>query len=494
MKNKKIILVGAGIMSATLGVLLKKVMPDAEISIYERLENTGLESSEAMNNAGTGHSAFCELNYTPIDENGNINITKAIKIAKSFELSKEFWTTLILDQDLRLQTDFIHNIPHYSIVWGDENIDFLKQRFHAMQAHPLFAEMQYSDQPDLLAEWLPLMMQIPPSEKTACTRMDLGTDVNFGLLTQLLFRYLCHQPGVQLFLRHEVQNLEQNQDGNWHLTIQNLDSHEQEEAHCDFVFLGAGGGSLHLLEKSDIPEAAGYGGFPISGQWLVCHRPEIAALHHAKVYGKANVGAPPMSVPHLDTRIIDGEKKLLFGPFAGFSTKFLKQGSHWDLPQSIELDNIVPMLAVGYHNLDLVKYLVEQVSYTYEDRMAELRKFYPQARSEDWELMIAGQRVQVIKKDATLGGILQFGTELVASADGTIAALLGASPGASTSVTTMMDVLQKCFPDLYPTTAWQSVFQKLMPSHNLNLDDPATVANSRRYTQLLLDDPHTQLP
>ena len=482
--NKKIVLIGAGIMSATLAVLLKKLFPDGQIDIFERLDHVAGESSEAMNNAGTGHSAFCELNYTPKGKNGEVDISKAVKIASAFEVSKEFWAGLIRNGDLHDPDQFIHTVPHISFVWGEENVAYLRKRYEALRLHPLFEDMQFSENREELHDWMPLVMEgRDESKPVAATRMPIGTDVNFGALTRMLFSYLKTLNGVALHLNNEVRDLDKQDDGDWKVEVRDLTADKDLEYTADFVFIGAGGGALPLLEKSNIEEAEGYGGFPISGQWLVCENPEVIRRHAAKVYGKAAIGAPPMSVPHLDTRIIDGKKALLFGPFAGFSTKFLKNGSYWDLPASIELENILPMLAAGWHNLALTKYLIQQVAQSPEDRFEALREYFPGARMEDWHLAIAGQRVQVIKKDDEEVGVLEFGTELVCAADGRLAALLGASPGASTAVVAMIDVLKKCFPREMKTPEWKNMLEQMAPSYGAPINKANRCQHSRQVRQ-----------
>ncbi len=487
-KNPDIILIGAGIMSATLGVLLKELEPDISIAIFERLPVVAAESSDAWNNAGTGHSAFCELNYTPQNEDGTISISKALKIAAQFENSKQFWSYLVEQKYFSDPQDFINSIPHISFVWGEENVDYLKKRYEALAQNELFAGMLFSDDSPLLQQWIPLVMEgRAKDEKCAATKMDMGTDVDFGALTRVLFNHLEAQKDVTLYLNHEVRDLEKEDDGTWQIKIKDLLNDEKKEFVTPFVFLGAGGGSLPLLEKSDIEEAEGYGGFPISGQWLKCNNKTVIERHAAKVYGKASVGAPPMSVPHLDTRMIGGEKALLFGPSAGFSTKFLKQGSFMDLPLSIEFANIYPMLSAGWHNLDLTKYLIKQVAQSDEDRMDALKEYLPNAVLEDWELAIAGQRVQVIKKDEEEGGVLEFGTEIVTAGDGSLAALLGASPGASTSVSVMIDVLKKCFPVQMESEDWVIKLKTMIPSYGQKLSEDATLCRAvrERTTKLL---------
>ncbi|MCE7041219.1 malate:quinone oxidoreductase [Dyadobacter sp. CY312] len=475
-----IVLIGAGIMSATLGVLLKKLNPAFTISIFERLDRVTAESSDAWNNAGTGHSAFCELNYTPEKEDGSIEIAKAIKIAESFEVSKEFWAYLVENGIIESPDAFIRHIPHMSFVWGSENVEYLKKRHKALTRHHLFEGMEYSENKDEIAGWIPLVMQgRQEAEKVAATKMELGTDVNFGALTRAMFDYLESQDGVKLYLNHEVDDFEK-ANGTWTLSVKDRESRETSYVRSKFVFIGAGGGSLPLLEKSDIPEGKGFGGFPVSGQWLVCTNPEIIEKHQAKVYGKAAVGSPPMSVPHLDTRMIDGKKALLFGPYAGFSTKFLKNGSYLDLPLSIKLNNIKPMLAAGIHNIPLTKYLIDQVRQSPQDRLAALNDYVPGAKLEDWVLETAGQRVQVIKKDKDEGGVLEFGTEMVTAADGSLAALLGASPGASTSVSIMLDLIHRCFKEEATSPEWQKQFKTIIPSFGKSLSKDADLAAKTR--------------
>lgn len=466
MKTKPdVVLIGVGIMSATLAVLLKELVPDICITIFERLHKAAEESSDAWNNAGTGHSAFCELNYTTEKEDGSMDISKAVKIAAQFETSKQFWAYLLQQKYIDVPEHFINSVPHISFVWGTDNVAFLKKRHAALIENKLFAGMQFSDEKETLQSWMPLVMQGREDEKPcAATKMDLGTDVNFGTLTDAMIAHLQRLKDVTLYLNHEVRDLEKQEDDKWLIKVKNLTEDDSIELAADFVFIGAGGGALPLLQKSDIEEADGYGGFPISGQWLKCNNETVIKQHAAKVYGKADVGSPPMSVPHLDTRVINGKKELLFGPFAGFSTKFLKNGSYFDLPKSIEWDNAGPMLAAGWHNLPLTKYLVQQVTQSDEDRFHALQAYFPHAKMEDWDLVVAGQRVQVIKKDEQKIGVLEFGTELVCAADGSLAGLLGASPGASTSVSVMLKVLQNCFPEAFQSDAWQGRLKEMIPT------------------------------
>lgn len=479
-----VILIGAGIMSATLGMFLKELMPEIKIAIYERLDVAAAESSDAWNNAGTGHSAYCELNYTPELPDGSIDTAKAVKIAESFEESKQFWTYLVHKNRITNPEDFVNSVPHMSFVWGKENVAFLKKRYEALQQYPIFRGMQYTENHETIRQWMPLVMEGRDSnEPIAATSMKIGTDVNFGELTRDMFDWLGQQPGVDMFFGHEVRAMRRSRSGNgkWKLKIKDLDTREKKRIYTKFVFIGAGGGSLHLLDESDIPEGDGFGGFPVSGQWLKCINEEVIQQHDAKVYGKASVGAPPMSVPHIDSRMINGKKELLFGPYAGFSTKFLKEGSYFDLPLSLSADNILPMLQAGYHNLPLTKYLIEQVVQSHDDRMEALRNYLPTAKAEDWKLETAGQRVQIIKKDPEQGGKLEFGTEVITSADGTLAALLGASPGASTAVSIMLDVLRRCYPDKMQTEEWQQKLCEMIPSYGQHINNNTELLKQARY-------------
>lgn len=463
-----VILIGAGIMSATLGTLLKELAPDWNIKVFEKLATAGEESSNEWNNAGTGHAALCELNYTVERPDGTVDISKAIKVNEQFQISKQFWSYLVNSRLIRNPRDFIMPIPHLSYVHGESNVQFLKRRYDSLSNHPLFAGMEFSDDKKELAKWMPLMMKDRTSnEPVAATKIDSGTDVNFGALTRMLIKHLKEQH-VGVHYQHSVKNMKRTSDGQWELSVKNLKSGAVERHKAKFVFIGAGGGSLHLLQKTGIPEGKHIGGFPVSGIFMVCKNQKVVEQHHAKVYGKASVGAPPMSVPHLDTRFIDNKKSLLFGPFAGFSPKFLKTGSNADLITSVKMHNLLTMLAAGVKEISLTKYLIQQLMLSKEQRMAELRDFVPGAKSEDWDMVLAGQRVQVIKDTVQGGkGTLQFGTEVVTSADGTIAALLGASPGASTAVQVMLEILQRCFPQ--HMEAWEPKIKEMIPSYGISL-------------------------
>jgi len=452
-------------MGATLANLLQQLEPGLELVVLERLPALAAESSAAMNNAGTGHAANCELNYTPQAADGSVPTAKALAINASFERSLELWSSLVERQVLADPQAFIRPVPHLSFVWGEDSVAFLQRRHQALAATPQFAAMAWSTDPAQLREWMPLVMQGRPLDQPlAATRVARGTDVNFGALSQQLLA------GVEVRRGHEVVAL-QRQGPDWIVQVRTADGGLQR-FQAPFVFLGAGGGSLPLLQRSGIPEGRIYGAFPVSGQWLVCRNPAVIAAHNAKVYGKAAVGAPPMSVPHLDTRWIDGQRALLFGPYAGFSTRFLKQGSLWDLPNSVRPSNLLPTLQVGLENFELVRYLVGQVVQSAAQRLESLRAFLPEAAAADWELAVAGQRVQIIKQ-VNGRGRLQMGTEVVCSADGSLAALLGASPGASTAAQTMLELLQQCWPERMAGGAWQQRLRQLIPSWGQDLGGDA---------------------
>ncbi|MGO3346585.1 MAG: malate dehydrogenase (quinone) [Marinomonas sp.] len=465
-----VLLVGGGAMSTTLGMLLKQLDPTLAITMVERLDSVAKESTDGWNNAGTGHAAYCELNYTSMAADGKVNIDKALTINAAFEVSLQFWSYLVEQGKLPAPQEFIHRVPHQSFVWGEENVRKLKARYQAMSAHPAFKEMQFTEDREKMQEWIPLIMKNrAQGEPLAATRVEHGSDVNFGSIARNMTKNLQSMDNFELRVNAEVKSISKNKDGSWSVLVHQNGT--TQRFITKFLFLGAGGGALPLLQKSGVEEGKGYGGFPVSGQWLVCDKPEIVEKHFAKVYGAAPIGAPPMSVPHLDTRIIDGKKAILFGPFAGFTTKFLKSGSILDFPMSMRCNNLKPILCVGKNNMDLTKYLISEVKKSHKDRCDSLRNFFPEAKDADWRLSYAGQRVQIIKKDAKLGGKLEFGTEAITTKDGSLAALLGASPGASTTVNTMIKIVESCFPKKMASKQWQAQMKKMVPSYGQSLVD-----------------------
>jgi malate dehydrogenase (quinone) len=476
-------LIGGGVMSATLGTLISELEPSWSIRLFEKLSQSALESSNPWNNAGTGHAALCELNYTPQKADGSIDITSAVKVNEQFQVSRQFWAHLVNAGVLPEPSLFINPVPHMSFVWGEANVEYLRKRWEALKDHPLFAGMEFSDDASVIRSWSPLL--IPgrlKSQPIAATRITSGTDVDFGALTRALLGVLRSR-GAQLTPETRVIGLKKRRDGLWSIRYRNEIGLDKGELLARFVFVGAGGHALNLLQKSGIKEIRGFGGFPVSGEFLRTDNPELAAKHDAKVYGKAAVGSPPMSVPHLDRRVVDGQASLMFGPYAGFSPKFLKKGSWFDLFASVRWHNVIPMVAAGLSNLGLVRYLVGQLLARKETKFASLQEFFPGADPKDWYRITAGQRVQVIKKDKKKLGVLQFGTEVVAAADGSIAGLLGASPGASTAVSIMIGLLERCFPQ--NVEKWSPTLRTMVPSYGTQLsDDPklakATIASTAK--------------
>lgn len=487
-KKVDVLLVGGGIMSATLAVWLNELEPSWSMEMVERLDGVAEESSNGWNNAGTGHSALAELNYTPEDKNGNVDISKAIEINEAFQISRQFWSWQVKTGVLKNPRSFINSTPHMSFVWGDNNIQFLRKRYAALQASPLFSGMQYSEDHEQIKKWVPLMMEgRDPAQKLAVTWSPIGTDVNFGEITRQFVANLKAKQNFNLQLSSEVEDINHNDDGTWRVKYKNLKDGTVTETDTKFLFIGAGGAALHLLQESGIPEAKEYGGFPVGGSWLVTDNQTLAMQHMGKAYGIASTGAPPMSVPHLDTRVLDGKRVILFGPFATFSTKFLKNGSYFDLLTSTTTHNVWPMTRVGIEQYPLIEYLAGQVMMSDDDRFAALQQYFPNAKKEDWRLMQAGQRVQIIKRDEEKGGVLKLGTEIVASKDGSIAGLLGASPGASTAAPIMLGVLEKVFKDKVATPEWQAKLRQIVPSYGTKLNNnPDRVAEEWAYTAEVL--------
>ena len=470
-----VVLIGGGIMSATLGTLIKQVQPDWSIQILEAREEVATESSNAWNNAGTGHAALCELNYMPEAADGSLSPNKAIEINEQFQLSRQWWASLVKDGLLKDPQSFINATPHMTFVHGEKNVEYLRRRFEILKSEPLFADMEYSEDAEKIAEWTPMLIERRSKDQVfAATRSESGTDVDFGEITRQLIDQLV-AGGATLSLGQEATKLRRLEDGSWDIDVLHRTGYAVDTLNARFVFVGAGGGALSLLQSSGIPEIKGFGGFPISGKFLRCDDPKIVSEHRAKVYGKAAVGAPPMSVPHLDTRIVDGKASLLFGPYAGFSPNFLKKGSWWDLPGSIRAHNLGPMIQVGLKEFALEKYLLGEVFATHEKQLEALREYMPSARSEDWHMITAGQRVQVMKKDPKKGGILQFGTEVITGGEGTIAGLLGASPGASTAVHAMLDVMAQCFPEKFESE-WKPEVLKHIPAFGTGVNHDAALS------------------
>ncbi|PTX97569.1 malate dehydrogenase (quinone) [Verrucomicrobia bacterium LW23] len=476
--NPEIILIGSGVMSANLGAMLKRLNPDFTIQVYELSQELAMESSDGWNNAGTGHAGICELSYTPHREaDGTVNVRKVIEIYEQFEHSRQFWSYAVTSGMAQNPHEFINPVPHLSFVYGQDMVDFLHARYQGMSAHHFFKEMRYTTNRDVIAGWAPLLTEKRGPEPIAVTHMDSGTDVNFGAISRKLLHWLSEQKGCGIATRHRVLGLTKLAAGGWEVRVRNLESGQVRTNQARFVFVGAGGGSLHLLQSGGIAEAAGMGGFPIGGQWLVCDNPDVVNRHQAKVYGQPLPTAPTMAVPHLDTRVLNGKKHLFFGPFAAWTTKFLHNGgSYLDLPTSVRMDNLSTLLRIGATNLGLVRYLIQQGMQSMDDRMDVLRLFYPGVRAEDWKLKDAGIRVQAIKESDGKAGIVHYGTEIITTKDRSISALMGASPGASVSVNIALNVIKKCFPKLLGSKEGKARMDQMIPCWDIDLTAPANAA------------------
>lgn len=476
-----VILIGSGVMSANVGALLKSIEPTLKIQVYEVTAELAQESSDGWNNAGTGHAGICELSYTPFREpDGTVKVQKAIDIFAQFEWTKQFWAYALKHGMVDQPREFINPVPHLSFVHGAEQVEYLRARYNGLKAHHFFSSMEFSTDRAQIGQWAPLLVEERGEVPIAATRMTTGTDVNFGAISRKLLHWLSQQPGCGVASNHRVIDLKR-VNGKWEVTVKNLLNGEIRQNHAKFIFVGAGGGSLPLLQKAGIAESKGLGGFPIGGQWLVCENPEIVQRHEAKVYGQALEAAPTMAVPHLDTRILNGKKTLLFGPFASWTTKFLhKKGSYLDLPLSVKPDNLLTLIKIGLSNFSLVRYLVQQGTQSMADRMKVLHIFYPGAKTQDWKLIDGGIRVQAIKKTDGEAGIVHYGTEVITSADRSISALLGASPGASVCVHVAMEVIRKSFPELMQNPDCQARLKAMIPVHDLDAQAPQNAETFRQ--------------
>lgn len=454
-----ILMIGGGIMCATLASMLAVLQPDWRTTVVERGSGVAEESSNAWNNAGTGHSGYCELNYMP-DPNDPAN---AVGIAEQFLATRQWWSYLA-DNGLVDPSRFVSATPHLDVVFGKSNITYLRRRYETLKRQPYFAGIEYSEDRAQIARWAPLVMADRHSEETvAATRVANGTDVDFGALTREMFAASTRTGGT-VICDHEISTLHRNSQGGWVARGQTSDG-ERYEITARFVFVGAGGKALTLLQRAHVDEVRGYGVLPVGAAFFRCANPSVVQQHRAKVYGQAPLGAPPMSVPHLDARVVDGTPYLMFGPYATFSTKLLAHGTWTDFFATLRWHNLRTLSAAGRDNLALVRYLVSQLIARESTKFAQLQRFYPGADPADWDMIAAGQRAQLVTPDADRGGVLRTGTELVVSADRSIAGVLGASPGASTAVPIMIEVLRRAFPDLW-LEQWQQVMTAAVPAQS----------------------------
>ena len=464
------LIIGGGIMGLTLASLIKECNSSIKVDLYEKLQGVGLESSEALNNAGTGHAGYCELNYTPMGKDGKINIKKALEINSKYEITLQYWSYLSNKYKSFDPKNFIHRTPHISLVFGDDNIRFLKKRYLLLKKHHLFKSIIFSQNRKEISKWANLTMIGRGShQKVAATIVKEGADIDFGAATNALLKTLKHKKDFEIHLNDEIVKIKESKNNLWEVSVRNNISREMKKTFAKFIFIGAGGQAIRLLQKTGIHEQKGYGGFPVSGQWLVCSNQNIVSQHNAKVYGMAPSGSPPMSVPHFDLRIIKGKKTLLFGPYAGFTFKFLKTGSYLDLIKSLKLKNFFPMIYVLIHNWKFFNYLIRESFQSKHGRMKVLKDFYPEANDKDWSIRIAGQRVQIIKPNSLIRGELQFGTEIIISKNKKLAALLGASPGASVAVDSMITVIEQCFAKKLLNSKFKNKMKEMIPSYGQNL-------------------------
>lgn len=469
-----VIIIGAGIMGTTLATLAKELAPELDVTILERLDHAGAGNSWVFNNAGTGHEANCELNYTPVDEEV-ISVEKALKIHAQFNIAKQFWAHLIEKGAIKDPKSFINRTKHCTIV-SEASIEELRLRFKEMSAHHFFENMQFSEDFDEIKSWIPyLMEERPRDQKMAATVIETGTDVNFGALTEQMAAHAVQELGVKIEYGTHVKRVHRSPTGRWLIEAEQNGSPIQHRA--DVLFVGAGGGAFPLLKKSHLPFRSRFSGFPVGGRFLQAPiSEEQAEQYRAKTYGKAAVGAPPMSVPHLDLRVAEGQHYLLFGPFASFKPVLEKGRGFFDYLSSMRLHDIPGLLNVALEHFPLVKYLVSETFKGEKSMFEELESFAPgMSRKFNWKAIEAGQRVQIIKD-----GDLQMGTEILVSSDKTYGTLLGASPGASVSPEVMLRCLEQLLPSIFTKDEAQKKKKEIFPEDDLD----TLINNPERYREV----------
>jgi len=276
-----------------------------------------------------------------------------------------------------------------------------------------------------------------------------------------------------------VTNVEKQADGRWLVSTKSVSTGTGIGKYLTkFVFVGAGGWALLMLQKAGIPQVRGYMALPVTGDWAICQNPQVVKQHHVKVYAPGAPGAPPMSMPHLDYRTIAGKEALLFGPFGSITFKFLRYGSNFDALKALKCHNICSTIGALSKNLSLAVMLMKDVFKSGAGKLRDVRHYYPEANPEDWTLIPAGVRAQIIKKDPKSGkGMLQFGTEVVTNDEGTIVGLLGASPGASTCVTVALDTLEKCFSNKKEWDKWLPKLRTMITSWEPNHKSSLTTSS-----------------
>eukprot|EP00928_Gymnodinium_smaydae_P063003 TRINITY_DN46711_c0_g1_i1.p1 TRINITY_DN46711_c0_g1~~TRINITY_DN46711_c0_g1_i1.p1 ORF type:complete len:582 (-),score=59.30 TRINITY_DN46711_c0_g1_i1:383-2128(-) len=480
-KEIDVVCIGAGIMSATVALLLQELEPSWKIIMYERLHAVAEESSNGWNNAGTGHSGFMEPNYTkPVRSHDgtlrSVTLDKVELICEQFLYSRLYWDYLVKQDLLPDPSTFIHQTDHIAIGIGKDQCDFIMKRFETLQTVDLFDGMEIAlpEEKGKQAMWAPLICTgRNPHEPICMTRSTMGTDVDYGALTKAKVAAFL-KLGGDLRLFTSVSGLRKEGNG-WIVTSRSTSTGRGvRKVKAKFVFVGAGGWALLMLQKAGIPQVRGYMALPVTADWAVCQNPEVVARHHVKVYAPSAPGAPPMSMPHLNYRQIGGKEVLLFGPFGSLTFKFLRSGSNFDALKALRYHNIFPTIGALVRNFRLATMLIKDVFKSGRHKLAEIRHYYPLADPEDWTLIPAGVRAQIIKKDPKSGrGMLQFGTDVVASSDGSICGVLGASPGASTCVAIALDTLEKCFRAKPRFAEWSPKLQKMISGWNPTGTAPA---------------------
>eukprot|EP00440_Ansanella_granifera_P037345 gb/GFBE01040518.1/.p1 GENE.gb/GFBE01040518.1/~~gb/GFBE01040518.1/.p1 ORF type:complete len:563 (+),score=195.61 gb/GFBE01040518.1/:1-1689(+) len=472
-REVEVVLIGAGIMSATVGLMIKELEPEWKMLMFERLAAPGLESSNGFNNAGTGHAGFMEPNYTKevLNPDGSLKTVtteKVTHVCEQFLSSRQYWEYLTRKSLLPNPDTWIHQTNHIALGVGKDQVEFIKKRYEAMKDHPLFNSMEIClpEEKAKAAQWAPLIVGGRDANEPICmTKVPHGTDVDYGALTKAKIGAF-QKLGGDLRLNTEVTDVKKDKDGKWIVTTKvNGAGSGRAYNKARFVFVGAGGWALLLLQKAGIPQVNGYMALPVTGDWAVCQNPEVVKQHKVKVYAPGAPGAPPMSMPHLDYRTIGGKEMLLFGPFGSITLKFLRYGSVLDSFKALKPHNITSTIGALSKNLSLAVMLMKDVFKSGAGKLHDIRHYYPQADPDDWIFIPAGVRAQIIKKDPKTGkGMLQFGTEVVTNDEGTIVGLLGASPGASTSVSIALDVIEKCFGDKPEFKKWAPKIKQMIPT------------------------------